>query len=67
MSVSIVCGVSEGSVSGIQVCQDVNWDICVVKEAGKTVKREPSVRSAVCSGNKELSVYSVYLCCQEVG
>ena len=63
----IVCGVSEGSVSGIEICQNVDWNVSVIEKTSKTLKREPSVRSAVCRGNKELSMLSVYLCCQKLG
>ena len=67
MSMLIVCGVSEGSVSGIEICQNVDWNVSVIEKTSKTLKREPSVWSAVCGGNKELSMLSVYLCCQKVG
>ena len=39
----------------------------MVKEIVQTIKREPSVWSAVCGGNKKLSVLGVYFCCQKVG
>ena len=50
MSVLVVVGVPEGGVSGVEVCQYVDRDVCVVEEVGETVEREPGIRSAVCGG-----------------
>ena len=47
---------SECGVSGIKVCQYVDGDVCVVEESIEAIEREPSVWSAVCGGNKKLSM-----------
>ena len=59
----VISVVPESSVAGVKICQYVYGHVGVIKESVETVEREPSVWSAVCGGDKELSMLCVYPCC----
>lgn len=67
VSVLVVLGVSKCCVTGIEVCQYVDWYVCVVEETVEAGEKEPSIQSAVCGGNKKLPVLCFDLGGQEVG
>ena len=64
---SVVVVVSEGCVLCVKVGQKIDRHVGVVEEGVEACEGEPSVRSAVCRGNKKGSMLSVNLCCEKVG
>ena len=67
MSVLVVVRVEKSCVSGIEVCQEVDWYVCVIEESGQACEGKAAVWSGVSGGDQEVSVLGVNLGRQEVG